>query len=53
MITFFATFNFSSSSYTLQGTIRQTKHRIFVDEILSTSGSAVAFDYVLRRAGKH
>jgi hypothetical protein len=53
VITFSATFTVFSSVYTVQGTIRQTKHRIFVDEILSTSGSAATFDYVLRRTGKH
>jgi len=53
VISFSAILNVSGSTYTLQGTIRQTKHRIFVDEILTTGGTATAFDYVLRRTGKH
>lgn len=53
VISFSAILNVSGSTYTLQGTIRQTKHRIFVDEILTTGGTATAFNYVLRRTGKH
>lgn len=53
VISFSAILNVGGTTYTIQGTIRQTKHRIFVDEILSGSGSAAAFDYVLRRTGKH
>jgi hypothetical protein len=53
VITFSANLNVFGTPYTLQGTIRQTKHRIFVDEILNGNGSAAAFNYVLRRPGKH
>lgn len=53
VITFSAILNASGTTYSIQGTIRQTKHRIFVDEILSGSGSATSFNYVLRRPGKH
>jgi hypothetical protein len=53
VIKFSAVINASGSTFSIQGTIRQTKHRLFVDEILSGSGSSTSFDYVLRRPGKH
>jgi len=49
VINFSATFAISSSPYNLIGTIRQTKHRIFVTEVLSTSGSSATISYTLRR----
>jgi hypothetical protein len=52
-ITYSAGFVFAGIPYTIQGTIRQTKHRIFVDEILTGNGSSAPIDYVLRRPGKH
>jgi hypothetical protein len=53
VITYSAVFVLASSTYTLQGTIRQTKHRLFVDEILTGNGISTSFNYVLRRTGKH
>jgi hypothetical protein len=53
VITYSSVFVFGSITYSLQGTIRQTKHRLFVDEIVSGNGSSTPVDYVLRRPGKH
>jgi hypothetical protein len=50
VISYSATFTISSLTYNLTGTIRQTKNRIFVNEVLSASGSSSAtISYTLRR----
>jgi len=50
VISYSATFTISSLTYNLIGTIRQTKNRIFVNEVLSASGSgSVNISYTLRR----
>jgi len=50
VISYSATFTISSLTYTLIGTIRQTKHHLFISEVLSASGSGSAtISYTLRR----
>jgi hypothetical protein len=50
VINYSATFTISSLTYTLIGTVRQTKHRLFINEVLSASGSGSAtISYTLRR----